>query len=119
MESYRTVFKKHYGIDFSREYDIHHIDLNHNNNDINNLMLLPKELHSEYHTLLNSVCSSNESIFNKEFNAKIHGNAICGDIYNLQMAKELIDILYECNKWYDYKMFLDGVIPNIHNIELR
>ena len=63
MESYRTVFKKHYGIDFSREYDIHHIDLNHNKNDINNLMLLPKELHSEYHTLLNSVCSSNESIF--------------------------------------------------------
>lgn len=28
--NYREKFRKHYNINFSNEYDIHHIDLNHN-----------------------------------------------------------------------------------------
>lgn len=115
---YREDFKRHYGIKFGKEYDVHHIDLNHNNNSIENLMVLPKKLHNKYHFLFNSVHSSSENIFGKKFNAQIHSNIINGDNYNLQMAKELIDTLYECNKWYDYKLYLDGVIPNIHNIDL-
>lgn len=118
MKNYRKYFKDYYGINFSEDYDIHHIDLNHDNNDINNLMLLPKVLHSKYHMLLNltmSVCDT----FTKTFNSKIHSNAICGDNYNLNACKQLIEILEECNKWYDYKLFLNKEIPNIHNIEVK
>lgn len=45
----RKLYKKHYGMDFGSSYDIHHIDLNKNNNDISNLLLLPQELHRRFH----------------------------------------------------------------------
>lgn len=118
MKDYRKLYKKHYGIGFGKNFDIHHIDLNHENNDINNLMILPKKLHHEYHLLLNAV-NYQENIFQKTFNAKIHSNIVNGDNYNLMMAKQLISVLEECNKWYDYKLYLDGVIPNIHKIKLE
>lgn len=33
----------------SNLFEIHHIDLNHNNNDFDNLVLLPKKLHKSFH----------------------------------------------------------------------
>lgn len=33
----------------SNEYDVHHIDLNHDNNDFDNLVLVPKRLHRKFH----------------------------------------------------------------------
>lgn len=52
LKNARAKYKRFYGIDFGDEYDIHHIDLDKSNNDIENLLLLPKELHKEYHRAL-------------------------------------------------------------------
>lgn len=41
----------------SKIYDVHHIDLNHNNNDFNNLVLIPKRLHRKFHFLFNGLKS--------------------------------------------------------------
>lgn len=41
MKQYRNYFKNYYKLCFGKDYEVHHIDLNHNNNDISNLMLLP------------------------------------------------------------------------------
>ncbi len=114
--NYRTFFKKHYGIDFSDDYDVHHIDLNHNNNDINNLMVMPKKLHNKYHICLTAM-GGNDLI--KSFDARIYGSALNSNNYNIEMLQHLIESLKECNKWYDYKMYLDGIIDNIHNIDIR
>lgn len=51
LKNYRTKYKRYYGIDFDSSYDVHHIDGNHENNNINNLLLLPKDLHQKYHEL--------------------------------------------------------------------
>lgn len=118
MKGYRKLFKNYYKIEFDSNYEVHHIDLNHENNDISNLMLLPKKLHHEYHIALNATYYQ-DNIFQKTFNAKIHSNMINGDNYNFIMIKKLISVLEECNKWYDYKLYLDGLIPNIHNINLE
>lgn len=53
--NYRKFYKDYYGIDFGPEYDIHHIDQNRNNNDIKNLLLLPKRLHSQLHWVNNTL----------------------------------------------------------------
>lgn len=45
LKDYREKFKRYYGLSFSKDYHIHHIDLDHSNNDIENLMIVPKELH--------------------------------------------------------------------------
>lgn len=46
---YRKKYKDCFKIQFGKEYDIHHIDFNHENNDIENLLLLPNDLHQRLH----------------------------------------------------------------------
>lgn len=47
--SYREKYKDYFKIQFGKEYDIHHIDFSHENNDIENLLLLPNDLHQRLH----------------------------------------------------------------------
>ena len=42
MANYRQMYKQYYGINFGREYHVHHIDCNHENDAIGNLVLLPR-----------------------------------------------------------------------------
>ena len=117
IKDYRREFKEYYNLELSEEYDIHHIDLNHENNDMNNLMILPKILHIKYHSLLNDLRIS-KPIKTITLDLKIHGNQINLNSYNLQIIKDLISVLDECAKWYDYKLYLDGKLNNIHGIKL-
>ena len=117
IKDYRREFKKYYNLELSEEYDIHHIDLNHENNDMNNLMILPKILHIKYHSLLNDLRIS-KPIKTITLDLKIHGNQTNLNSYNLQIIKDLISVLDECAKWYDYKLYLDGKLNNIHGIKL-
>ena len=45
LKDYRLKYKRYYNIDYDSSFDIHHIDINHENNDIKNLLLLPRSLH--------------------------------------------------------------------------
>ena len=49
LKNYRQKYKYHYKINFDNKYVIHHIDGDRDNNDIKNLVLLPRDLHSKYH----------------------------------------------------------------------
>ena len=110
MTNYINKYKKYYNIQFdSRKYHIHHIDGNRENNDISNLLLLPASLHREYHTLL-------RTIDRMKFPTQIKGNAVSHDNLCLIGFSNFINVLNECNKWHDYKMYLEGMLPNIHNI---
>lgn len=116
--NYREKFRKHYNINFSNEYDIHHIDLNHNNDDIDNLMILPKKLHHQYHFYINNFekNTDNKSILN--LNCKINGTF--SPLYKETLnCYALANVIIECNKWYDYLLYLKHLIPNIHNIKLE
>lgn len=101
LKDYRLKYKRYYGIDFNSDYVIHHIDLNHNNNDIDNLILLPKELHERYHFYL-SFFGSYDGIIN--FNAKINVNFEGGHSYHLL---KLCETLEEIKKWKNYKLQLE------------
>lgn len=110
--NYRALYKKHYNIQFGREYDVHHIDGNRENNSIDNLVLLPSKLHHQYHFSKSIV----ESV---PLCTRIKGSIHQSNNYYYDCLSRFLSILRECNKWYDYKMFLDGVIPNVHNIEIK
>ena len=110
-KNYRKKYKRHYNIDFDSSYAIHHIDGNHENNDINNLVLLPAKLHSKYHF-------QKQIIDAQKIPTMISGNSASSETYYLNCIEEFIETLKECNKWYDYKMYLEGHIPNIHGIIL-
>lgn len=56
MKDYRTLYSRTYNIIWDRsKYDVHHIDLNHDNNDVKNLVLVPKILHHQYHFSLETL----------------------------------------------------------------
>lgn len=110
-ENYRLKYKQYFGIDFDDTYDIHHIDGDHSNNDINNLLLLPSKLHSKYHF-------QKQIIEAQPVPTKICGNGVNGQNYYLSCLESFLKTLQECNKWHDFKMYLSGAMPNIHGIKL-
>lgn len=46
---YRKIYTEYYHFEIPTDWDIHHIDYNHNNNNPNNLVALPKSLHQQLH----------------------------------------------------------------------
>lgn len=62
-KNYREYYKSYFNIKFGNNMEVHHIDMNRDNNDISNLLLLPKDIHQKYHRI--------ESFFN---NIKIGSN---------------------------------------------
>ena len=115
-ENYRRKFEKYYGIKIPKGYDIHHIDLNHENNDISNLLLLPRELHSQYHNALYD-CRFGDIKLVTKIIGSIEPGYMCNP-YIKGIVNRFVDVYTECQKWKDYKMYLDGRIDNIHNITL-
>lgn len=103
LKNYRTKYKRYYDIDFNSDFDIHHIDFNRNNNDISNLILLPKELHSKYHILINKLGNSDKN-GNLKVNIQLN---FCTLNYSAKIMEELGKILQEINTWLLYKQQLD------------
>lgn len=94
-------------------YEIHHLDEDRDNNCIDNLLLLPSELHNKYHNM-----KANVEVLKVETDIKSvieNGNAY--SIYLLSSLIEFNKVLKECNKWKDYKMYRLGLLSNIHNIK--
>ena len=111
VKDYRSYYKEYFNIDFGKEFDVHHIDCNRDNNDIKNLLLLPKKLHVTYHTLKNEIALL-------EVPKKITGNKVSNSNIAIASFLEFFNVLDECNKWFDYKSYMLGEIPNIHNIKI-
>jgi hypothetical protein len=96
---YRRKFKEHYGLEFGKNYVIHHIDGNHDNNSIDNLMVIPRGLHSGYHSLKACVLSFEDS----DYEIKSLGQAR----WHQKVAEKFWSFYSECCKWYEFKLFLD------------
>ena len=54
-KDYRAIYKEFYEIEFDSSFVIHHIDFDRTNNDIDNLILLPRGLHSKYHQVIREI----------------------------------------------------------------
>lgn len=119
IKNYRKFYKDYFGIEFSSAYVIHHIDLNRENNNIENLLLMPRWLHIEYHQKLNRFAGKGLITGHPDLlvvDVKIKGNNV--NMYDYELLSDLYETMRECSKWYDYKKYLEGVLPNIHGIKL-
>lgn len=47
--NYRKLYAETFGIKIPSNYDVHHLDFDHSNNDLSNLVLLPRALHNKIH----------------------------------------------------------------------
>ena len=104
--NYRLKYKKHYNIDFDRNYDVHHIDFNRENNNISNLLLLPKILHSKYHAYKQEF----EMYCSDKIDLKLNYNStIRRDLY-LYYQEKLLDVIREIQDWITMKFLEDNGI---------
>lgn len=94
---YRLKYKNYYNIEFDDSYVIHHIDFDHNNDDIDNLLLLPKALHTQYHSLLSYIESE------KDHKLRL----LIGEITpnQLDALASFIKTLKQIEKWMKWKQY--------------
>lgn len=114
--SYRSIYEKMINQKIPKGYEIHHIDMNRNNNQFANLVMLPKKLHQNYHRTLEHL-KYQEHIEVKIKSVLENGNGINSNY--LRALEDFVNVWEECSKWNDYKYYLIGMIPNIHNIEVK
>ena len=89
MQNYRKIYADYYGIKWdSKLFEVHHIDRNRENNDIKNLVLLPKKLHREYHRIISVI------EFDFQNGADIF-NASNYDIYHAKEYQQLFDLKFD------------------------
>ena len=112
---YRQEFEEAYDILIPEGYEIHHIDRNHDNNELSNLMILPKELHEHYHHAFWLFDFNNQSI-KKDMNFEIISNAIGAENLRFTALCDLCNAIIHCMEWADYKDYLNDKVSNIHGI---
>lgn len=101
-KSYRTKYKRYFDIDFGHNFAIHHIDFNHSNNDINNLLLLPVELHAKYHLIINALSIDPVKTKSDGFIDFRLSNRLVTD-YGFNFVDDIADTISECKMWIDLK----------------
>jgi len=112
---YIKFYENYFNIKIPKNFEIHHLDFNRNNNNIDNLLMLPKWAHIKYHIF-------KPKIEDLTFEIEIKNITNSGYNFNeffFEHAEEFIKAYRECSKWKDYKEFLLGNIPNIHSINLK
>ncbi len=95
--NYRQYYKEHYGIEFGSEFSIHHLDRNRNNNDINNLLLIPSLVHQRYHFLINAIGGIQDFDFHQ-----LVTNANNLQSYFAKMSETIKEMGYWANHKFNY-----------------
>lgn len=97
--NYRQYYKEYYGIEFGKEFSVHHIDMNRDNNDISNLLLIPKELHHRLHFTFNVYMESC-----KEYDNIASFSSPNFSVFSVSCAKKYFETLMEVRDWFIYKL---------------
>lgn len=105
----RQYYKDYFNIDFGNEYVVCHMDLNSSNNDIDNLLLMPKNLYSRYNMLMSGLNGSGGNI---TIDFKIEPNCNGINLYEYNAAKQLCETMAEIDEWVKKKCDLQAVKSN-------
>lgn len=74
----------------SKEFVVHHINHNRGDNRVNNLLLLPKKLHSKYHLLFNHVYYSSYSLTDKNTDSPYIEQSMVYDL--VEIRQDITDL---------------------------
>ena len=111
----RRIYCNHYQVEDDRSFDIHHIDFNHENDDISNLVMIPRELHRKYHEIINELGGIHKGGV-VHVDAMLHtgvSNSHC------ELIVELGETIRELNKYMLSKAVKDAQMSTFNNGEER
>ena len=99
--NYRKYYKEYYNIEFGIDMEVHHIDFNRDNNNIKNLLLIPKNVHHRFHLALTIFQQDTNKMFNC-LNPNFEHILGCSS-FNLDALGNYLSSLQEIQKWIGYK----------------
>lgn len=103
---YRKYYAEYYGIEIPDGFDIHHIDGDRENNNIDNLIMLPSKLHHKYHMTRK---------FAENFDTTISFERCLS--CEPKMAKQFYEVFIEIGKWFIEKSNMESNnknnVPNV------
>jgi hypothetical protein len=94
---YRKIYSILTGLEVPKDFEIHHIDFDRKNNDIKNLVALPKKLHRQYHFHLNIIKPY-------RFPHELSDDQITNMVYESTVT--FIKVHRECMHWITYRDFI-------------
>ena len=97
----KKIYADYFKIQVKKGYHIHHIDFNPENNDIENLLLLPDDLHRRLHEVKNSYGALLEG--QKNLFSNLKGKTSCGIMS--RATHEIAMIYDEIEIWVEIKAF--------------
>lgn len=108
---YRAFYQDITGEMIPLNFDVHHLDLDRSNNDISNLVAIPKPIHEKYHTLLNATSLAVSDLSFEEAIPKFSGKGGEGFFaYRVQRLQDYLAVYLEVQEWIIYREFLLGNI---------
>ena len=116
--NYRKFYEQKTGKKIPKDFDIHHIDFNRQNNDIINLVAIPKKLHLQYHKALYEIQYQMEYKINFKIKISQFTN-LCNNQFSLKEWDDLTAVFYtttEIRNWTDYRNFLLGIMHPCGNV---
>lgn len=105
MAEHRTIYEKYYSRKIGKSEEVHHIDLNHENNDVHNMVVLPREVHQEYHTCLQLLRCNN--INSPLFIALKNSKSLR---LQIDLLKRYVNVLDKCLGYVGHKNALDNIL---------
>lgn len=109
--NYRQLYKEHYHIEFGRDMVVHHIDFDRTNNSIDNLLLMPRWLHSKYHTALKMLEGPNGET---DFREALMLDTPMVPIHYCMWLDNMRDALREIAPWIKMKIDYDMMPNNLY-----
>lgn len=97
----------------SKEFVVHHINHDRGDNRVNNLLLLPKKLHSKYHLLFEHVHYSNYSLTDKSTDSPYVNQDM---VYALVEARQDITEISNVQEQLIFAMEHDSYINYFYNL---
>lgn len=95
-QDYRTIYEEHFRMTIPDGFVIHHMDRDRDNNDIDNLVMLPSKLHQQYHFY-----STGDEDGRCYFNNKL--DDLFSYDYSLVRAERMLEVLKQCAFWCSVK----------------
>lgn len=112
---YRKYYTDCTGKNVPSDFDIHHIDLDRNNNHIDNLVAIPRVLHQDYHSAFIDVMPYLDDGLKPDMPTSSNLAGYAYFSHSLVLFNRYCDAKVKVTKWIDYKIHLLGLMPNIHN----
>ena len=100
---YRHTYEEYYKVKLDNSWDVHHIDYDHNNNDVNNLVALPNYLHQKLHMAHNQFELSKQNFSLSDI--VLHSGQLCAHTEFMQALNNYVNIVNECTVFMTMRDF--------------